>query len=364
MHRRSTYAARVAVSGLALLAVVIFSGGGLSTPNAARVAFAATAPAGMTPEMLAAARKEGEVNYYHVNEMAHGNKLKAAFEKKYGIKVNILRLSSSILFNRVVQEFDTGVNAADVVETAVIDHFINMKSKGMLQLFIPASINLNLYGSPGYYDAEHYWHGTRIAPSTINYNKDLLKGDMVPKTWKDLTDPKYKDKMVQGHPKASGASALIVYSLVKLYGWQYFDALKKNNIMTQQSCVQPNLLASGERLLIPCDYSTTPAGQSQGLPFASVFPQDGVFLILAPAAVLAKAPHPNAGKLLLNWLTSLEGQNLYTEGGFLSPLDSPEVKYPPSFPNPKSLKLIQSNPEEVRKWLPGGLEKFAELFGG
>ncbi len=359
---------------LALLTLAAFRGGGPPAPTAATAsslsigataASAATKPAaagGITSEMLAAAKKEGEVNYYSAVDLPQANRFKAAFEKKYGIKVNILRLSSSLLFNRVVQEFDTGVNAADVVESANLDSFIDMKAKGMLQPFTPASISL--YRSPGFYDAQHYWHTSRLAMSTINYNKDLLKGDMVPKTWKDLTDPKYKDKMVQGHPKASGISAYIDYNLVKLYGWQYFEALRKNNIMTQQSCVQSNLLSSGERLIIPCDYTTSFVSQLQSLPIASVLPQDGVFIVVGPGAVLAKAPHPNAGKVFLNWLTSPEGQTLYVEANVLSPLDSPDVKYPASFPDRKSLKLIQSDPDDVRKWLPGGLEKFAELFGG
>lgn len=334
MARQRGYLSFLGLLALTLLAFGLLSGGGSPAPDGARAAFAAALPAGVTPEVQAAAKKEGQVNYYTTNDINFANKVKAAFEKKYEIKVNVLRMVSGVIFSRILQEFDTGINAADVIETAVVEQFIDMKAKGMLQAFAPAS--MNLYGRPGYYDAEHYWHGTRLATATINYNKDLLKGDMVPKTWKDLTDPKYKEKIVQGHPRTAGASAAIVYNVVKLYGWDYFEALKRNNVMTQQSCTQPNLLASGERLLVPCDYPGILLAQAQGLPFAAVFPQDGVFLILAPAAVLAKAPHPNAAKLLLNWLTSVEGQNHYTEAGFLSTLNSPDVKYRADFPIPRA----------------------------
>lgn len=356
--RDSTYRRLSRLLALAFLALGLVG----RAPDTAGTAFAASTPAGVTPEMIAAAKKEGEVNYYTSNDINFANKLKAAFEKKYEIKVNVLRMVSGTLYSRILQEFDTGINAADVVETTVMEQFSTMKARKILQPFRPASINL--YGRPGYHDGEHYWHATRIATSTINYNQDLLKGDMVPKTWKDLTDPKYKDKIVQGHPRTAGASAAIFFNLVKLYGWDYFEALKRNNVMTQQSCVQPNLLASGERLLVPCDYPSIPLAQAQGLPLAAVFPQDGVFLILAPAGVLAKAPHPNAAKLLFNWLTSVEGQNHYAQAGFLSTLDTPDLKYPASFPDPKRLKLIESDPDEVKQWWPEGLKKFAELFGG
>jgi len=330
--------------------------------SAAAAGPALPADAGVTPEIVAAGKKEGEVTYYTSEELPHANRLKAEFEKKYGIKVNVLRMSSNLLNNRTVQEFDSGIHVVDVLMLANVEHFDNAKAKGMLQSFTPATIKF--YTNPVYYDPAHFWHAVRLAPSTINYNKNLVKGDMIPKTWKDLVDPRFKNKLAQGNPRASSTTAVIDFNLVKLYGWQYFEALKKNNIMTQQSCSQPNLISSGERLMIPCDYGISAAARLENLPIASVFPQDGVFVIVSPVAVMAKAPHPNAAKVFLNWVLSSEGQTLYTHGGMISPLDTDEVKYPADFPDRKSLKLITTSEEEYRKWVPGGLEKFAELFGG
>jgi len=108
---------------------------------------------------------------------------------------------------------------------------------------------------------------------------------------------------------------------------------------------------------------TAPA-QEQGMPIATVFPEDGVFVQVGPLALLARAPHPNAGKLFIDWLTSPAGQTIHVTGGILSPLESPDVKYPPGFPDVKSLKLLIPDPKEVGEWLPGAREKFSELFGG
>src|SRR5207244_5926079 len=92
----------------------------------------AVAADGITPEILAAAKNEGQVTYYTSADLVLANKLKAAFEAKYGIKVNVLRQRSSTIFNRVNQEFDLGTNAADTVETSVMSHFVDMKAKKML----------------------------------------------------------------------------------------------------------------------------------------------------------------------------------------------------------------------------------------
>ncbi|TMH56942.1 MAG: hypothetical protein E6H55_16155, partial [Betaproteobacteria bacterium] len=61
----------------------------------------AVAADGITPEILAAAKSEGQVTYYTSADLVLANKLKAAFEAKYGIKVNVLRQSSSTIFNRI-----------------------------------------------------------------------------------------------------------------------------------------------------------------------------------------------------------------------------------------------------------------------
>ena len=61
------------------------------------------------------------------------------------------------------------------------------------------------------------------------------------------------------------------------------------------------------------------------MPIATVFPEDGVFVQVGPLALLAKAPHPNAGKLFIDWLTSPAGQTIHVTGGILSPLESPDT---------------------------------------
>ena len=156
----------------------------------------ALAADGITPEILAAAKTEGQVTYYTSADLVLANKLKAAFEAKYPIKVNVLRQSSSTIFNRVNQEFDLGTNAADTVETSVMSHFVDMKAKKMLMPFTPATANL--IRSPKLYDPEHYWHAVKLELTSMNYNTDKLKGNDVPRTWKDLLDPKYKGQSGSG----------------------------------------------------------------------------------------------------------------------------------------------------------------------
>ncbi len=83
-----------------------------------------------------------------------------------------------------------------------------------------------------------------------------------------------------------------------------------------------------------------------------------------PVAHLKNAPHPNAAKLLIDWITSPEGQQFYVDGGMLSAIDSPKIKYPPQYPDPKTMKVLLADPVKVAEWLKGAREKFTAIFGG
>ncbi len=342
------------VGRLLLLAVV--AGGAVLGPLPARPQ---PAP-GATAEERAAAKREGQVTYYTARTTTTANTIARKASEALGIKVNIVRLASTLIFNRAVQEFDAGINAADVIDTSVTDHFVSMKKKGMLQPFTPASIAK--FGKPDYYDPEHYWHASQIGLGAINYNPQLVKDP--PRSWKELTDPKYKDKLVQGHVKASGTSLLLDYWLVKLYGWDYFKGLQKNNIMTHQSCDQTNIVASGERVILMCDHQITVPAQTRTLPVETVFPEDGVIAQIGGMGILKKAPHPNAAKLLVDWCLSPEGQQVYVDAGLMSAVNDPKIKYPNKYPHPNALKILVADPADVGRMLPELREKFSELFGG
>ncbi len=344
----------VAVSARLVIAWLI--GGGVL---ASTLAHAQPAP-GVTAEERAAARREGQVTYYTARTTVTANTIAKKAGEALGIKVNIVRLASTLVFNRAVQEFDAGINAADVIDTSVTDHFVAMKKKGMLQPFTPSSIAK--FTNPAYYDPEHYWHASQIGLGAINYNPQLVKDP--PKSWKELTDPKFKDKLVQGHVKASGTSLLLDYWLVKLYGWDYFKGLQKNNIMTHQSCDQSNLVASGERVILLCDHQITVPAQSRSLPVETVFPEDGVIAQIGGMGILKKAPRPNAARLLVDWCLSPEGQQVYVDSGLMSAVNDPKIKYPSKYPHPATLKLLVADPADVGRMLPELREKFSELFGG
>lgn len=85
------------------------------------------------------------------------------------------------------------------------------------------------------------WTGMDAWESAICVNKvELEKRKLpIPKTWKDLTNPIYKNLIVMPNPASSGTGYLDVTAWMQIWGekqaWDYMQALDKtfHNILTR-----------------------------------------------------------------------------------------------------------------------------------
>src|SRR5437764_7532644 len=91
------------------IAILLFAFGG-SFPSRAQV----------SPDVIAAAQKEGRVFFYTpliVDQVVRP--LAAAFREKYGIEVEFSRMDSNLVILKILQEFRAGRAAADVFTTSI-----------------------------------------------------------------------------------------------------------------------------------------------------------------------------------------------------------------------------------------------------
>src|SRR5882757_6030639 len=99
----------------------LLAGGAFST----RVVAAAPPAEPVTPALIDAARKEGQVIYYTSTDLPVAEKLAKAFEAKYpGIAVRVERTGAERVFQRIGQEYASNIRAVDVVNSSDAAHFI------------------------------------------------------------------------------------------------------------------------------------------------------------------------------------------------------------------------------------------------
>src|ERR1700716_2143637 len=207
-------------------------------------------PEAITPQLIEAAKKEAKVVVYSAMDLPVGEKLGKAFEAQYpGIQVQIERSGSERLFQRIDQEFASGIRAADIVNSSDASHFISWKKNGWLAPFAPEDVAKHFL--PEYRDPDGMFATSRIYLSSIAYNTNLVKPEDAPKSFADLLDPKWAGKMVKGHPAYSGTIMTATFQLVRELGWEYLEKLSKQRVMQVQSSTDPpKKLSLGERAVM------------------------------------------------------------------------------------------------------------------
>src|ERR1700747_3430150 len=106
-----------------------------------RVLSAAPPAEAVTPELIAAAKKEGKVVHYTSVDLPLAEKVSKAFEAKYpGISVRVERSGAEGVFQRMVQEYGSRVHSVDVVNSSDAAHFIVWKRDGLLAPYVPEDV--------------------------------------------------------------------------------------------------------------------------------------------------------------------------------------------------------------------------------
>jgi ABC-type Fe3+ transport system substrate-binding protein len=167
-------------------------------------------------------------------------------------------------------------------------------------------------------DPNGTWVTDRVNPQTPSLNTNLVKPEDYPKTWDDLTKAAWKGKIAieQGNVLLFTATKAEWGNDKALAFWKGIAAnqpsIRSGNTETAQ------LLAAGEFPLAANIYTGEPNRLSmQGAP-TKVVALDPVFLQLQLIGMGAKATHPNAAKLFINWLLDDEGQKALNDNGILA----------------------------------------------
>lgn len=316
----------------------------------------------VTPELIAAAVKEGKVVWYTAVDLPVAERVAKAFEAKYpGIAMRVERTGGERIFQRIAQEQSSKINAVDVVNSSDAAHFIVWKRDGLLAAYVPDDV-AKFYPDE-HRDADGMFASWRIWLCPIGYNTKLVKPEDVPKSYADLLDPKWAGKMVKAHPGYSGSIMTSTFQMARDLGWEYLEKLSKQRIMQVQSASDPpKKLALGERAVMVDgnDYLLIQM-QEKGEPVAIVYATEGTPLIVGPSGVFKNAPNPNAARLLQSYMFSLEGQQLIVDFGGLKSAHS-GVKEPAGRTPLSKIKTMKDDPAAVEKQADEIKAKYAKFF--
>ncbi|HOO37260.1 MAG TPA: extracellular solute-binding protein [Deltaproteobacteria bacterium] len=294
------------------------------------------------------AKKEGKATFYA--NITAIEPIVDTFTNESGIKGEYTRISTSKFFATVSTEFGAGKLLADVLQSP-LPIMEMLKEKGVLAP----------YTSPV---AKEYPEWTRkdgqiqifgIEYVALIYNKELVKPADVPKRYEDLTDPKWRDKIVMANPSAHATTISWLVGLKEQVfeseqAWRDFlKGLAANKPMFVASFgPTPAPVESGEKLIaisMP-KYIITKA------PAPLDWAQVSQPLLGTPRgiAMTASAPHPNAGQMFMDYWLSKDAMTMLAEKvgeyvlypGVYPPIDGIEKA--------KVLPIRTLTDEEIRTW--------------
>jgi iron(III) transport system substrate-binding protein len=320
-------------------------------------------PSTVTPALIAAARKEGKIAFYTALELPTAERFGKLFEAKYpGIAVRVERSGAERIFQRIGQEQASRIFAVDVVCSTDPAHFIDWKRSDWVAPYVPQEVAAHF---PSESIDPDGMHATVCAwLEVIGYNTGLVARADAPRSYGDLLDPRWKGKLVKGHPSYSGAILTATYLLARDLGWSYFEKLAQQKVMQVQSAAEPpKKVLVGERAVMADgnDYNLVLL-KDQGQPVEVVYATEGSPLITVHNGVFRSAPNPNAARLFQSFMFSAEAQQMFLDA-FAHRSFHALVKEQPGRTPLSAVKMLRADPAAVLAQTEEIKARYAKIFG-
>src|SRR2546422_1430055 len=295
-------------------------------------------------KIVAAAKKEGTLTMYTTFAEKDQPTLIRPFEAKYGVKVNIWRAGTDKVLQRTLIEASAKKYDVDLI------HFVSPEMEALSREKILQAVNSPVHKDlqPGSVPAHREWAATLLSVWVQVYNTNLIKKSDLPRSYRDLLDPKWKGKLgIEAKNQDWFASVVDVMGRGEK-GLTFFrDLVARNGISARTGhTLLNNMVIAGEVPLALTVYNYMPEqAKRKGAPI-DWFALEPAVARSNAVGVARRAPHPNAALLFYEYLLG-EAQRYFVS-----------MDYVPTNVNVasplKGVKILQVNPshtlDEADKW--------------
>jgi len=237
-------------------------------------------------QLIEGAKKEGQLDWYTSMSVVDNAKYLELFTKKYPfIKLNVRRVGGERLVTIITTEHRAGKSLFDVVISSGVAP--SLIKSGIFAKYLSPEYK---YFSPGTKDAEGYWADTYTNSLALTYNTRMVPKDKVPQRWEDLLAPQWKGKKIAIDTEPYEWFDAVLRIMGKEKGWDYLKRFGEQEL----AVVRGNNLRAVDWI-----------------------GNEHIFVVnlLHPVFVSAKAEHPNAARLFVEFCLSKEAQQLLVQLG-------------------------------------------------
>ncbi|WP_420595995.1 extracellular solute-binding protein [Deinococcus sp.] len=315
--------------------------------------FLTAALLGLASAQTAPADLSGTLTLYTSEVQADVQTQVDAFKQRYPkVNVQLFRSGTGEVTAKLNAELDAGNPQADLVWVADQTYFDTLSKRNLLDMLDLSGLNV-----PGSAVYGGTYAEVRKLYNVIGVNTDVLK--TVPKSFADLKQPGYHNKLAMPNPLFSGGALSTAGTLAQRLGWDYFDALAKNGMKIEQSNpITTTKLIGGEygaALLV--DYALRREA-AKGAPIQIVYPSEGAILVPTPIGVLNSSKNKALAQAFVRFLYSPAAQANFSKLSYVPVM--PGAPRPAGVPAnvptlPSAAGYIAANKAEIG-------ERFSALF--
>jgi iron(III) transport system substrate-binding protein len=261
--------------------------------------------------LLEKAKQEGTVSIYTSLATKESTPLAQAFEKKYGIKVELWRATSDKVVQRAVTEGLARRHVADVIETNGPEMEMIAREQLLSEFFSPHLADL----PPNAVAPSKLWVTDRLNFFVVAYNTNKYKREDIPKHYEGFLDPKWKGQIGIEATDVEWM-ATIVHKLGQERGMKLFERLAAMRPDVRKSHILlAEMVGAGEVPVALTVYNAEVESlKRRGAPLDWA-PVEPVVGRPQGIGVMKDAPHPHAALLFADFVLSQEGQELFSAMG-------------------------------------------------
>ncbi|KFC74841.1 putative 2-aminoethylphosphonate ABC transporter, periplasmic binding protein precursor [Bosea sp. LC85] len=254
---------------------------------------------------------DNKVVLYTAHKSSIVQKMIPLFEAETGIKAEVVQLGSGDVFRRARAE--AGAPKADVIWS--VTGSLLSENADLLSPYTTkeqAAIDERFVASPA-------WTPYTTVIYVLMVNSRMVKDAEIPKTWAELSDPKWKGKVASARADNSGSAFQQMTTVLTAggdKGWEVYGKLAKNFIFSDSSGAVPRYVADGEAPLGLTLEDNALEYVAGGAPVKIAYVADGTTTSPDGVALVKGAPNPEPAKRFIDWALSKKTQEaLVKEAG-------------------------------------------------
>lgn len=302
----------------------------------------------------------GTLDFYTSQPDADAQALVDAFkEQNPEVDISIFRSGTEEVVSKIQAENQGGNIQADVLLVADSVTFENFKAEELLLAYESPEAESIV---EAFVDPDGMYAGTKVMATGLIVNTNEVTE--LPDSWNALTEPATKGQAVMPSPLYSGAAAynLGVMTRQDGLGWEYYEALRANDItITQGNGAVLESVATGDQNYgIIVDYLAARA-KNEGSPVELIYPSEGVPVITEPVGIMANTENEEASKAFVDFILSEEGQTLASEQGYTPIREG--IEAPEGLKTLDEMTILDAEAVELLETRDEDKAKFGEIFG-